>query len=366
MEKGVTVFFTGGGSSGHVTPNIALIEKAQALGWQVCYIGTRNGIEKELIAKENIKNKEIKYHTISSGKLRRYFSWKTFVEPFKISCGIIQSLVILGRAKPQLLFSKGGFVAFPAVLAAWLLRIPVVVHESDLYPGLANRLSFPFCNKICITFSETKQRIKNNNRVEVTGAPVREAFFQGEPERAEVYCDFKSREKKTLLIYGGGLGAQVINETVRELLPSLLSNFNMIHLCGKGKVDENYADISGYKQFEYLYDELFDVMALADIVISRAGSNSLYELLVLKKPHILIPLSKKASRGDQIENAAYFEKKGLSVVVNEEALTKQTLLTAVKEVDTNIEEYKKRMEALAMPAGTSAVLDVICSMIARG
>lgn len=349
--------FTGGGSSGHVTPNLAIIKQLRREDIEIFYIGTYTGIEKELVKKENIP-----YFPISSGKLRRYFSWENFIDPFKILKGLVQAYFILRKQKPKVIFSKGGFVTFPVAVAAKLNKIPVVVHESDFIPGLANKLVFPFAEKICVTFEETKKNIKYKSKIVVTGAPIREEFFQGNEKNALKLFSLDNA-KKTILIIGGGLGSAVINQTIYACLPELLKNYNVIHLTGKGKINSEIPSQKNYIQTEYLHHELFDAMALADMVISRAGSNALYELILLKKKHILIPLSKKASRGDQIDNAEYFSKKGLSYVLPEEQLNREMLLQMINKIFTNAHEYEKRISNFDCPNGIKTIAAILKSYL---
>lgn len=349
--------FTGGGSSGHVTPNLAIIKQLQHENVPIFYIGTYTGIEKELIQKANIP-----YFPISSGKLRRYFSWENFIDPFKILKGLVQAYFILRKQKPKVIFSKGGFVTFPVAVAAKLNRIPVVVHESDFIPGLANKLVFPFAEKICVTFEETKNNIKYKSKIAVTGAPIREEFFQGNKENALKLFSLDNT-RKTILIIGGGLGSAIINQTIYVCLPELLKNYNVIHLTGKGKINPEIPSQKNYVQTEYLHNELFDAMALADLVISRAGSNALYELILLKKKHILIPLSQKASRGDQIDNANYFAKKGLSYVIAEEQLNRESLLKMLNTVFANAYDYEQRINNFHCQNGTESIAAILKSYL---
>jgi UDP-N-acetylglucosamine--N-acetylmuramyl-(pentapeptide) pyrophosphoryl-undecaprenol N-acetylglucosamine transferase len=335
------IILTGGGSAGHVIPNIALISKFKQEDWDIFYIGSKQGIERELIAKINVP-----YIAIATGKLRRYFSWQNFIDPFKVVYGLLQAIYYCHKIKPKIIFSKGGFVAFPVVVGAWLNRIPVVVHESDLIPGLANKLSFPFSKQICVTFALTKKGFKNREKITVTGTPIRPELYLGNAEHGRKICAFTSN-KKIILVYGGGSGAEIINRNIRSLLPEMLADFQVIHGCGKNKVDSKL-DIAGYKQFEFMGTELPDLLACANLVISRAGANSLCELLALNKPHILIPLSKAASRGDQIINAQYHAKLGLSQVILEDKLTPQTLIAKIQwvaehenELITELAKHKK-------------------------
>lgn len=347
-----SILFTGGGSAGHVTPNIALIKHFQQAGWQVTYVGSINGIEKEIVTKINIA-----YYGIASGKLRRYFSWQNFLDPFKIILGIIQAFFLCLKIKPAVIFSKGGFVAFPVVVAGWLRRIPVVIHESDLVPGLANRLSFPFAKKVCLTFADSVKYFKDNTKILVTGTPIRTELFAGDATQGRKMCRF-SADKKTILVFGGGLGADAINRIVRATLPQLLTHYQVVHLCGKGKLDASMQSV-GYVQFEYLHKELPDVMACADLVISRAGANSLYELLALRKPHILIPLSKQASRGDQIINAKYFANLGLSQILFEEELTGEKFLEKMDWLAKHEEDTKRALANFMVPNSVELIYELI-------
>lgn len=348
-----SIVFTGGGTAGHVTPNLALIKALQNEGWDIAYVGSNDGIERTMIEGINIP-----FYGVSSGKLRRYFSFKNFIDPFKILWGIGQSFFYFWRKKPSVVFSKGGFVAFPVVVGAWLNRIPVIAHESDMSPGLANRLSFPFVNIICLTFDAAKKHFKDQAKVRVTGTPIRPELFRGDAQRAISRCGF-SADKPTLLIIGGSLGAGSINTAVREALPTLLQQFQIIHLCGKGKVDETLANTPGYCQLEYANEDLADYFALASIVISRSGANSLYEILALGKPHVLIPLSTKISRGDQIQNARFYQKAGISTVIDDEALTADSLLQAVQDVAHRQQDIVQKIQELDIKSATDTIVQII-------
>ena len=346
------IIMTGGGSAGHVTPNIALMPKLRELGFEIKYIGSKKGIEKEIIAKEGLP-----YFQISSGKVRRYFDVKNFTDPFKVVKGITDALRILGKEKPDVVFSKGGFVTVPVIIAASMKKIPVVSHESDFTPGLANKLAMPFCDKLCVTFPESLRHIKGDNGV-LTGTPIREELLQGDKEKGREFCSF-AKKKPVLLIIGGSLGSKVINDSIRENLENLLIGFNIIHLCGKNNLDESLKGREGYLQFEYISDELPDLMAYTDFVVSRAGANAIFELLALKKPHILIPLSAKASRGDQVLNAKSFEKSGYSMVVEEEELNKEVLESKLKELYRNKNLYIENMTKGGQGNGIDNIIKVI-------
>ena len=326
------IILTGGGTAGHVTPNMALIPELTKEGYDIQYIGSYEGIEKDLIT-----GIQIPYHSISSGKLRRYFDVKNFSDPFKVLKGYTQASKLLKQLKPDIVFSKGGFVSVPVVLAAKRRKIPCIIHESDMTPGLANKLAIPSATKVCCNFPETLKYLPNGKAV-LTGSPIRQELFEGKKEQGLRFCGF-TKDKPVILVIGGSLGSVVVNNAVRESLSILLEHFQIIHLCGKGKLDKTLAKRKGYVQFEYIKKELSDLFACADLVISRAGANAICELLSLRKPNILIPLSASASRGDQILNAHSFEKQGYSYVIEEESLTKETLTKAVFEVQEHRKDY---------------------------
>ncbi|PZE22651.1 undecaprenyldiphospho-muramoylpentapeptide beta-N-acetylglucosaminyltransferase [Paenibacillus xerothermodurans] len=346
------IVFTGGGSAGHVTPNLAIISKLKQQGWDVEYIGSREGIEREIIEHANIP-----FHHISSGKLRRYFDLKNFKDPFKVVKGIGEAYMLLRRIKPAIVFSKGGFVTVPVILASWLHRIPVISHESDISPGLANRISIPFVTKICVNFPESLHYIKGNKGV-CTGLPIREHILRGEPRRGYALCDFH-QQKPVLLIMGGSLGAQKINAAVRESLDILLERFQIVHICGKGQIDKSLAPRRGYKQFEYVNDELADILAMTDIVISRAGATSIFEFLALGKPMLLIPLTRQASRGDQLLNAASFEKLGYAQVLHEENLNADNLTQGALTVYDNRQQMTSQMRLAEQTNAVDTIIQLV-------
>lgn len=317
------ILFTGGGSAGHVTVNIALIPKFIQMGWEVSYIGSIQGIEARLI--EDLE--DVKYYGISTGKLRRYVDLNNVKDPFRVIKGSFQAFQLIRKLKPNVLFSKGGFVSVPVVVGAWLNRVPIVIHESDITPGLANKLSMPFATKVCTTFPNTSDHI-NSDKVIHVGAIIREELKQGSTLRGLTLCDF-TNNKPVLLIMGGSLGSQRINDIIRNNLHVLINEFQIIHICGKGQVDHTIT-LREYKQFEYIHQELADVIAAADIVVSRAGSNSIFEFLALHKPMLLIPLSKEASRGDQLLNAQSFKASGYCEVLLEEEMNNDTFMRAIQ------------------------------------
>ena len=344
------IIFTGGGTAGHVTPNIALIEPLLREGWEVHYIGSESGMEKGLIA----GLPEVVYHGISTGKLRRYFSWQNFIDPFRVIKGYVQARRLIRALQPDVIFSKGGFVSVPVVLGAGI--VPVIAHESDYSPGLSNRIAARFTDKVCLSFEDTLAHVQPGKGI-FTGTPIRPALYEGSRERALAFTGF-SGEKPVLLVMGGSLGAQKLNELVREALPQLCERYEIIHLCGKGKNDCSCASC-GYNQYEYINEELPDLFALSDIVLSRAGANSVFELLALNKPSVLVPLTSASTRGDQLLNAQYFEKKGYAKVVDQNTATPESLVAAIDEVFAQRAEYSKRMCEDTRSDGTEAILEII-------
>jgi len=332
------IVMTGGGTAGHVTPNIALMPALRKEGFEISYIGSYDGIEKRLIEEQGVP-----YYGISSGKLRRYFNPKNFSDPFRVIKGYGQSIKLLKKIKPDVVFSKGGFVSVPVVLAAKFCRIPAIIHESDITPGLANKLAIPGAVKVCCNFPETLNYLPKEKAV-LTGSPIRQELLKGSADAGRTYCKFPEASKPVILIIGGSSGSRAINNTVRELLPQLLSDYNVIHLCGKGNLDTSLTQTAGYLQLEYANQELADLFALSDLVISRAGANAICELLALHKPNILIPLSANASRGDQILNANSFQAQGFSYVLEEENLSPETLRSAITHVIAEKESYISAMK----------------------
>ena len=347
------IVMTGGGTAGHVTPNIALIPSLKEAGYEIEYIGSYDGIEKGLIEAQGIK-----YHGIASGKLRRYFDLKNFSDPFRVIKGYGQALKLMRKLKPDVVFSKGGFVSVPVVLAAKKRHIPAIIHESDITPGLANKIAIKGAKKVCCNFPETMKYLPADKAV-LTGSPIRQELFKGDPEAALKLCGFKDHSKPVLLIIGGSLGSRIVNEAVRKILPELLEKFYVIHLCGKGNLDNSLSGTIGYTQFEYISKELPDLFALCDIAISRAGANSICELLALHKPNILIPLSAAASRGDQVLNAKSFKKQGFSFVLEEEDLTEESLRAAVNEVFDNRDKYIAAMTESGQMDSIKTIVDLI-------
>lgn len=330
------IVLTGGGTAGHVTPNIAMIPALREAGYKISYIGSYDGIEKKLI-----EELDIPYYGISSGKLRRYFDVKNFTDPFRVLKGFHEAKKLLKQLKPDIIFSKGGFVTVPVVIAAKKCKIPAIIHESDMTPGLANKLCIPFAVKVCCNFPETVKSLPAEKAV-LTGTPIRKELLSGDKEAGRRFCGFSS-DKPVLMVIGGSLGAASVNEHIRSILPELLKEFQVVHLCGKGKTDETLTGTEGYVQYEYIKNELADLFALSDIVISRAGANAICEISALHKPNLLIPLSANASRGDQILNARSFERQGFSMVLEEEEITDKKLLDSIRNLYSNRHSYEKAM-----------------------
>ena len=349
------IILTGGGTAGHVTPNIALLPRLKEEGFEILYVGSYDGIERKLIQKEGIP-----YRGISSGKLRRYFDLKNFTDPFRVLKGFAEAASIIKEFQPDVVFSKGGYVSVPVVRAAGMKHIPVVIHESDMTPGLANKLSYGAASKICCNFPETFSLLPEDKAV-LTGSPIRAELLSGDREKARELTGF-TPDKPVLLVIGGSLGSRAVNEAVRRDLPLLLEEFSVLHLCGKGNLDESLMGTKDYLQFEYVSEELKDYFALADIMVSRAGANSICEILALRKPNVLIPLSAKASRGDQILNAQSFEKQGYSLVLEEENMNDQSLMDAVHKVWSEKDSYISAMEQSHAGNGVENVMRVILSL----
>ena len=346
------IILTGGGTAGHVTPNIALLPRLKELQYDIHYIGSYNGIEKELIEQFGIP-----YHGISSGKLRRYFSVQNFTDPFRVIKGLGEARKLVKILQPDVIFSKGGFVSVPVVLAGKSQHVPTIIHESDMTPGLANKISLPSATKVCCNFPETLEHLPEGKAV-LTGSPIRQELLSGDKFKARDFLGFTS-DKPVIMVVGGSLGSVAVNEAVRGILPELLKDFQVVHLCGKGKIDDSLKNLDGYAQFEYIKDELKDLFALTDIVISRAVANAICELLALHKPNLLIPLSANASRGDQILNARSFERQGYSVVLEEEELNKQVLLDSILRLYENRESYIDAMKNSPQQNSIDTIIDLI-------
>ncbi len=346
------IVMTGGGTAGHVTPNIALIPRLRELGYDIDYIGSYEGIEKKLISEFGIP-----YYGVATGKFRRYFDPKNFSDPFRVIKGCSEAKKILKQLKPNVIFSKGGFVSVPVIWAAAGLKIPCIIHESDLTPGLANKLCIPKATKICCNFPETLKYLPADKAV-LTGSPIREELLKGNKEAAYKLCGFDN-SRPVIMIMGGSQGASAINKVVRDALPRLLNEFQVIHICGQEKMDNMLLTTPGYKQFDYVKGELKDLFAITDLVVSRAGANAICELLALRIPNILIPLPLAASRGDQLLNAASFESQGYSIVIQEENLDEDSLVDSLQELYNNKDAYVEKMEQSSQYNAINSIIDLI-------
>lgn len=348
------IILTGGGTAGHVTPNLALLPTLRARGYEIHYIGSYNGMERKLIESAGIP-----YDGISSGKLRRYFDLKNFTDPFRVIKGYAEALHLMKKYHPDVVFSKGGFVSVPVVLAAKHYKIPTIIHESDMTPGLANKICIPSAANICCNFPETLQYLPADRAV-LSGSPIRRELLEGDRLTGLQYAGLNAN-KPVILVIGGSLGSVAVNKAVRSILPKLLETYQVIHICGKGNLDESLIGREGYVQYEYVDAPLRHLFAAADLMISRAGANSICEILALRKPHILIPLSAAASRGDQILNARSFEKQGFSTVLEEEAVTDDTLYQAIQDTYQNRQQFIDAMNQSTLSDAVGTVIDLIAS-----
>lgn len=347
------IVLTGGGTAGHVTPNMALIPRLQQDGWDVHYIGAANSVEQSLIA----KMPNVTYHTVSVGKLRRYFDVKNLSDPFRVIKGVFQAQALIHRLKPNVVFSKGGFVSVPVVYGAKMCGVPIVIHESDMTPGLANKLSAPFAKVECCTFPEAIQF--THGKGVYTGTPIRPEILSGDRERG---CErFGLTDcMPIVMVVGGSSGARAINQAVVAALPEITENFQVLHLCGKGNLKVELTGMSGYVQCEYLNEEMADAYACADVLLSRAGANALCEIQALKKPALLIPYPKEVSRGDQVLNAESFRERGFSRVLDQAELTPDRL------VDEIIALYHDRgalFDAMNADSGNATGVDNVLAQI---
>ncbi|MDR2546754.1 MAG: undecaprenyldiphospho-muramoylpentapeptide beta-N-acetylglucosaminyltransferase [Lachnospiraceae bacterium] len=349
------IVLTGGGTAGHVTPNIALLPSLRRAGYEISYIGSYSGIESRLIA-----DYELPYYGISVGKMRRYFDLKNLTDPFRVIKGYAEAKKHLQIIKPHIVFSKGGFVGVPVVRAAASLGIPCIIHESDISPGLANKLCISAATVVCCNFPETV-RLMASKKAVLTGSPIRDELRQGQKAAALTLCQF-NEHKPVILVIGGSQGSQSINLTLRAALPMLLDDFQIIHICGKDNRDDSLMGKKSYAQYEYVKAELKDMFAAADLVISRAGANSICEILALQKPNLLIPLS-AGSRGDQVLNARSFASQGFSLVINNCDLTEELLVDKIHEIYFDRAHYIEAMEKSSQPNSINIIMELIESLV---
>ena len=314
------IAFAGGGTAGHVFPGLAV---AAALDRRVVWLGSGRGVEKGLVTEAGID-----FKSIPAGKLRRYFSFRNFFDFLKIAAGIVASFITLRREKPALLFSKGGFVSVPPVVAAWLCGIPAWTHESDFDPGLATRINLRFCEKVLVSFPQTVDYLPAGlrSRAVVTGNPVRPSLYTADPMRGRKFLGCNGGSP-LLFVIGGSLGSSFINGLISSCREMLLDRFFVVHQMGASEYVPSSR--AGYRTAPFFKAELPDVMAAADLVISRAGANTLAELAALGKPSLLIPLPETSSRGDQLRNAEMFRSRGASIVLRETDATPAAFLKAI-------------------------------------
>tara|TARA_B100000315_G_scaffold236949_1_gene253275 strand:+ start:3960 stop:5036 length:1077 start_codon:yes stop_codon:yes gene_type:complete len=351
------ILFTGGGSAGHVIPALPVVRACLDRGDTVDFIGSHSGLEQRLV-----EGMGVRYHGITTGKLRRYFSVANLVDAFRVLGGCWQAFRMLGRISPDVVFSKGGFVSFPVVIAAWLRRIPVVAHESDYSPGLANRLSMPFIEVLCTNFLETcPARFKG--RVVHSGTPVRRELMEGSAVRARERLGVPP-DRGVLVVTGGSLGADALNAVVREALDALLKGFDVVHVCGEGKATG--LKQRGYHEFEYVGEGWGDLLAAADVVVSRAGANALFELLTLAKPMLLVPLPARASRGDQIENAEFARVHGYAEVIAESELDAASLCECVEKIFRARPDWLRSLERFERPQAEVRLVQVLDDVLGKG
>lgn len=370
----ITVAFAGGGTGGHIYPGLAIADELQLLcanknvNINLIWIGNSKGMDKKIVESNVNINSELsvnKFYGIPSGKLRRYFSFNNFTDIFKIIAGSIASFFILLKTKPLVLFSKGGFVSVPPCFAAKLLKIPVCTHECDFTPGLATKINSHFASKILLSYEETKEYISDNvkSKTLVTGNPVRPIFYSTDKNIGKEFVGFKNlkKSKPILFVMGGSLGAKQINDLLFENIEWICNNFYVIHQTG----DNNQKDITSYPdsvknsyvQFPFIYEQMPHVIDFADVVLSRAGANSLWECTVLKKPMILVPLCGNGTRGDQVDNADFFEKKGAAFVLQGEHANSNSLKNALSSM---LDSKKRKLFSSAckqmLPKERSALL----------
>lgn len=338
------IVLCGGGTAGHVMPNIALLPHLKKHFDEIHYIGT-NGIEKQLLA----DYKYVNFHEIECVKLIRSLTPKNLLIPFKLIGSINKCKKLLNNIKPNVIFSKGGYVSVPVVLAS--KNIPVIAHESDYTMGLANKIIYKKAKTMFFSFEDACKKYKKGV---LSGPPIRQQIFNGNKIKAKSNL-YINNNLPCILVVGGSLGAKAINDIIYNCLPELTKIFNIIHITGK-----NYKKIEykNYYQIEYAKD-IEDYLSLSDIVISRAGSNAIFEFLALKKPMLLIPLPKANSRGDQILNAKYFQKNNWANVIFQENINKDLLINTINQMYTNLNKIRNNLQAINITNGTERILTEI-------
>jgi len=351
------IAFTGGGTAGHIIPNIALMDSLDNKQYSFIYVGQSDSMEEQII-----KQKGVTFYPISAGKLRRYFSWKNVSDVFRVIKGFFQAKKILREQSPDLLFSKGGFVCVPVVYAAHFLHIPIIIHESDLTLGLANRLSAPIADFICYTFEQTGSRIGRKN-IRHTGIPIRKELLSGERDKGLKLCGFDGN-LPVVLVLGGSLGSQSINVALNSQLEALTEIFQVCHICGKNN-RSIHSIPNRYQSFEYVNEDLAHLYAMADLIVARAGATTVYEILKLRKPGLLVPLPLNASRGDQIENCKILSKAELANVLYEENLTPENLVQKIIETYNNKSIYINNIANYDIKDGNEELINAIQELLKR-
>ncbi len=347
MKKG-TIVLTGGGTAGHVTVNINLQNELKKHFNKIIYIGSKNGIEKELIK----KNTNYEYYEITTVKFERKKLFKNLLIPCKLSKGIKEAKELIKKFNPEIIFSKGGYVGLPVVIAGKKLNIPVICHESDITMGLANKLAKKYATKICTNFEITAKQ--NGNKCTYTGMPINISPLS--KQEAKTKLQIKT-SKPILLVTGGSLGARAINNFIFENIDELTKLYFVIHIVGKHNLNKNITNIN-YKQIEFSND-MWTIFKATDYAISRAGANTIIELLANKILTIFIPLPKNASRGDQIDNAKYLESKNLSTTILQEDLNLEKLQNSLEYLKNNAISIKNSIKDAKFEDGTSKLINII-------
>lgn len=346
-KKEKSIVLTGGGTAGHVMPNLALVPELKKHFDKIYYLGTKSGIEKDILK----KYPEIEFVEIPAVKFRRTFSLEIFALPFKLLKAIAQTKKILKRINPNVIFSKGGYVAIPVAISGKKLNIPVISHESDISMGLANKIIYHYATVMCTSFETTAKK----KRMVCTGSPVRPEIMNGEKFATRTKLGFDSR--KMLLVFGGSIGAMAINKLVWNNIDALTKKYNVAHIVGKGNINKSI-NIQNYKQFEFV-SNIQDFFAMSDIAVCRSGANTLFELIATRLPALLIPLPKLESRGDQIDNAKYFVKKGYFVLLEQEQATNQKFLDMIDLTYNKKDTLKKDMSKFNKISANQKIVDII-------
>lgn len=347
------IVLTGGGTAGHILPNLALAPYLEKEGYDVIYFGSRSSMDQSLLESMS----KLPFVGIASGKLRRYFDFHNFIDLFYTLQGCVQSWLLLRKIKPVLVFAKGGFVSVPVVWASWCLKIPVLLHESDISPGLANKLMMPFAKCICLSFPQTLSQLPAS-KTRLTGLPVRSFLLRGDAIKGRDLCNFNTF-KPILMVMGGSQGSQVLDNFIWKNLALLLHSYQLIHLARKQQNNDPIPIAEGYRFFEFVNEDLAHLYACADIIMSRSGANTLFEILHLKKPALLIPLPKSVSRGEQISNAKAFKELSCGEMLEQEDMDIETVLTLCKKLYANKSDYIANMSKWSGQDAAENITEII-------